>query len=103
MVLAAEKEKYFPNQGVFQSTCGILFLGTPHDSSWPSVIGKAIVNLTFWMRSSSSIIDALGYRSTELRALDRDFANVYPKGKQITCIYETKTLVYGILPVVSIY
>ncbi|KAI9772512.1 MAG: hypothetical protein M1840_000717 [Geoglossum simile] len=103
LVLAAKEGDHSPSHTLFQSTCGVLFLGTPHDGSWPSAIGKAVINFTYWMRSSSSIMDAMGYQSTQLHALDRDFADIYTKEKRITCIYETKkTYLYGILPILVV-
>ncbi|KAF8248856.1 hypothetical protein K440DRAFT_599764 [Wilcoxina mikolae CBS 423.85] len=85
LVQADRKNRAHP---VLKSTSGIIFLGTPHDGSWPSSIAKLAVNCTFWMGSSSSIMDALGYQSTELRELDKDFTRIYRKS--ITCFYETR-------------
>lgn len=102
VILAKEKEDTVSstNHTVFRSTCGILFLGTPHDGSRPSSIGKALITCTYWMGSSSSIMDTLGYQSTELRALDKEFTKVYKQ--RICCVYETrKTLLMGILRIVS--
>lgn len=100
LVLAA-KDPRPEAQAIFESTFGILFLGTPHHGAWPSALGKIVVDCSFWLGGSSVIMDDIGYQSTKLKSLADKFLNVYKNGEMI-CIYETKkTYMCGILPIVS--
>ncbi|KAI1173161.1 hypothetical protein F4777DRAFT_459374 [Nemania sp. FL0916] len=100
MVLAASDKS--PNHLTFQSTCGILFLGTPHKGSELSKIGKIIVKFAYFLGSSPSIMAIMGNQFHELHELNKDFLNVYKR--RITCIYEKKkTKFLGLFPILVVH
>ncbi|KAI1173838.1 hypothetical protein F4777DRAFT_422921 [Nemania sp. FL0916] len=101
IVLAEENDPASPRHAIFRSTSGIIFLGTPHDGTWPSTLGSFIARCTWRIGGASEILDHLGFQSTKLRDLNEKFSAIF-RGNTV-CFYETyKTLMYHLVPILVV-
>ncbi|PVF95775.1 WD40 repeat-like protein, partial [Serendipita vermifera] len=76
---------------LFQSTVGIVFLGTPHDGASSAEIGGLIARFMRLMRFGweDTLLNTLIYGSKELRKLGHDFATI-SSSISIVCFHEIK-------------
>lgn len=56
---------------------GVIFLGVPHDGSELTIVGKLVSCTTYWLGSSTEILDVLKPGSDTLRVLNRLFMEGY--------------------------
>jgi hypothetical protein len=101
LVQAAQRPEY---RDIIDATCGIAFLGTPHQGSSASAIGAFIAWLTTpFFGSNKMLLKSLQWHTAELSNLHENFHNMIKsqeKEIKIFSFYETgNTLLFNILPV----
>lgn len=73
------------------STCGIVFLGTPHQGSNTAKFGKIIALLTSRVLGSKKmLLQGLQLHTTDLSNLQLDFYSACGTGIRITTVHETR-------------
>ncbi|KAK1634576.1 hypothetical protein BDP81DRAFT_462415 [Colletotrichum phormii] len=75
-------------------TCGIIFLGTPHQGSSLSAAGALLSKLTGFLGSNTTLLIALQSNQTQPSDLEAKFRRV-AADKQIKSFFETKPTFFG--------
>ncbi|CCF33002.1 peptidase C14 [Colletotrichum higginsianum] len=94
-----------PHMTIRDDTCGIVFLGTPHQGSSLSTAGALVAKLTGFLGSNTTLLLALRSRGSQLLILERRFRRLVSDQKRdfiskIISFCETKpTFVLGWLSV----
>lgn len=101
LIQAAQTTEY---KDIIDATCGIAFLGTPHQGSTASPIGAFIAWLTTpFFGSNKMLLKSLQWHTAELSNLNESFSNVIKdqeKEIKLFSFYEMiNTLFLSILPI----
>ncbi|KAI5837295.1 ankyrin repeat-containing domain protein [Morchella snyderi] len=77
-LVMANSEKRSRNDGLIkESMRGAIFLGVPHDGSQLTAFGKLASYCTYWLGSSTELLEALQSGCSFLRDLNQDFIDSY--------------------------
>jgi hypothetical protein len=76
MALAGGDRQSKTHKAIATSVNGVMFLGVPHDGSQLTAWGK-LSYCTYWLGSSTELLEALQTGTSFLRDLNRDFINNY--------------------------
>lgn len=94
------------SQEIVDDTCGIIFLGTPHQGSPLSVAGVIVAFLTRFLGSSIGILLSLRNHHTELSDLENRFGDCMKQKESrqqktdIVSFHETKhTYLFGLFDI----
>lgn len=75
---------------------GAIFLGVPHDGSRLTLMGKLVSYSTYWLGSSTELLEALEPGAKSLRELNDSFLKGY-SGHDLVNFFETLRLgIWGI-------
>lgn len=80
---------------------GAVFLGVPHDGSRLSSVGKLMSYGTYWLGSSTELLEALNLGERSLRTLDDEFHRVY-RGRDIINFFELNMTKIGKIPLLMV-
>lgn len=80
---------------------GAIFLGVPHDGSRLSLVGKLMSYATYWLGSSTELLEALKPGERSLRTLDDEFHRAY-RGRDIVNFFEVKMTAIGRFPLLIV-
>ncbi|KAI9896033.1 hypothetical protein N3K66_009102 [Trichothecium roseum] len=83
---------------ILEDTCGIIFLGTPHQGSSLSMAGILLSQLTGFLGSNAVLLLALRRNESQLSDLEDRFRPLV-KDKRIWSFYETKPTFYSGFPI----
>ncbi|KAI5848526.1 hypothetical protein DFP73DRAFT_629907 [Morchella snyderi] len=89
LVIAGSKHRNDSRYKSFEKVItGIIFLGVPHDGSRLTAIGKLLSHGTYWLGSSTEILESLKPGARELRDLNNTFLTGYQGGLKIISFWE---------------
>lgn len=104
MVLAGGDKQSEAHKAIEKSVKGVMFLGVPHDGSQLTAWGKLLSYCTYWLGSSTELLEALQTGADFLRDLNRDFINNYGNMRTglVDFIELHRTKTFG-LPLLMVY
>lgn len=80
-MIAGRKHHDSRNEHLKDSVFGAIFLSVPHDGSELTIVGKLVSLTTYWLGSSTEMLEVLGAGSETLRTLNDQFMNGYGSGQ----------------------
>ncbi|KAF5508836.1 NACHT, LRR and PYD domains-containing protein 10 [Colletotrichum fructicola] len=81
------------SSSTLEDTCGIIFLGTPHQGSSLSIAASLLGKLTALLGSNTALLLTLQSNHNQLSDLEDDFRRI-AADKHITSLYETKPMFF---------
>lgn len=94
--LVAAKENRNGCKSLADSVVGIIFLGVPHDGSRLTGIGKVMSYGTYWLGSSTELLETLEPGTQLLRELNDKFLGGYQDRRLVSFWEKYKTKKWGI-------
>lgn len=79
-----------------RSVHGAIFLGVPHDGSQLTIWGKLLSYCTYWLGSSTELLEALQSGAGFLRELNRDFIARYGEKELVDFFELHRTKTFGL-------
>ena len=99
--VVGEQDSHLGRNLIPECTKGFIFLGTPHQGSSLTRMGRMISLLSFWGGSSSKLLEVVEPGSKENEDLHDEFLRQY-KTKHIVCFCEVRPEQIGPFPIMQV-
>ncbi|KAH8147315.1 uncharacterized protein LAJ45_08793 [Morchella importuna] len=96
LVVASEKFTDATFDSIEKSMHGAIFLGVPHDGSQLTYWGEVLSYCTYWLGSSTELLEALQPGAESLRELNRSFFTNYGQRDLVDFFETQKTKAMGV-------
>lgn len=94
--MASEKFTDATFDSIEKSMHGAIFLGVPHDGSQLTYWGEVLSYCTYWLGSSTELLEALQPGAESLRELNRSFFTNYGQRDLVDFFETQKTKAMGV-------
>jgi hypothetical protein len=96
LVIAGQKNLDRRYEALKKSMLGAIFLGVPHDGSRLTFMGKLVSYSTYWLGSSTELLEALEPGAKSLRELNDSFLKGYGRYDLVNFFETLKSGIWGV-------